>query len=38
MDELSDRELGSSIDGDEEIELALRGCSSAMSTWKKPIG
>ena len=25
VDELSDRELGSSIDGDEEIELALRG-------------
>ena len=25
VDELSDRELGSSINGDEEIELALRG-------------
>ena len=25
MDELSDRELGSSIDGGEEIKLALRG-------------
>ena len=25
VDELSDRELGGAVDGDEEIELALRG-------------
>ena len=38
VDELGDRELGWAVDRDKEIELALRVCTSAMSTWKKPIG
>jgi hypothetical protein len=37
-DELSDRELGSSIDGDEEIELALRGLHFGDVDVEKPIG
>ena len=38
VDELSDRKLTGAVDADEQVELALAVCPSAMSMWKKPIG
>ena len=38
LDKLNEGELRRAVDGDEEVELSLGSCTSAMSMWKKPMG